>query len=46
VRLGLRDWRGGEYVMQAVHRTDTPPGRAGRWMIDRLVDLADGEDDS
>jgi DNA-binding transcriptional LysR family regulator len=42
VRLDLRDWRGGEYTMQAVHKTDTPPGPAGRWLIDRLVTLSDG----
>ena len=35
-RLDLRDWRGGEYAMQVVHKTDTPPGPAGRWLIDRL----------
>jgi DNA-binding transcriptional LysR family regulator len=40
VRLNLRDWRGGEYVMQAVHRTDTPPGPAGRWLIERVVALS------
>ncbi|HWF95302.1 MAG TPA: LysR family transcriptional regulator [Xanthobacteraceae bacterium] len=37
VRLNLRDWRGGEYVMQVVHKADTPPGPAGRWLIERLV---------
>jgi DNA-binding transcriptional LysR family regulator len=37
VRLDLRDWRGGEYPMQVVHKIDTPPGPAGRWLIDRLV---------
>jgi len=41
VRLNLRDWRGGEYTMQAIHKTDTPPGPAGRWLIDRLVTLSD-----
>ncbi|MDB5691113.1 MAG: DNA-binding transcriptional regulator, LysR family [Alphaproteobacteria bacterium] len=40
-RLNLRNWRGGEYVMQAVHRTDTPPGPAGRWLIERLMILTD-----
>jgi len=42
VRLNLRDWRGGEYLMQVVHKTDTPPGPAGRWLIERLVTLSDG----
>src|SRR5713101_5146496 len=37
VRLDLRDWRGGEYPMQVVHKTETPPGPAGRWLIERLV---------
>src|SRR6266851_1595064 len=37
VRLNLRDWRGGEYVMQLVHKADTPPGPAGRWLIERLA---------
>jgi DNA-binding transcriptional LysR family regulator len=43
VRLKLRDWRGGEYPMQAVHMIDTPPGPAGRWLIERLVTLSDGD---
>jgi DNA-binding transcriptional LysR family regulator len=41
-RLNLPDWRGGEYGMQVIHRTDTPPGPAGRWLIERLVTLSDG----
>ena len=41
VRLDLRNWRGGEYAMQAVHKIDTPPGPAGRWLIERLVTLSD-----
>ena len=41
VRLELRNWRGGEYHLQAVHKVDTPPGPAGRWLIDRLVTLSD-----
>jgi DNA-binding transcriptional LysR family regulator len=43
VRLNLPDWRGGEYTMQAIHKIDTPPGPAGRWLIDRLVTLSDAE---
>jgi DNA-binding transcriptional LysR family regulator len=42
VRLNLPDWRGGEYTMQAMHKIDTPPGPAGRWLIERLVTLSDG----
>jgi DNA-binding transcriptional LysR family regulator len=44
VRLNLLDWRGGEYVMQAVYKTDTPPGPAGQWLIERLVTLSDEPD--
>ncbi|UVK36637.1 LysR family transcriptional regulator [Mesorhizobium sp. AR10] len=42
VQLNLPDWRGGEYTMQAIHKTDTPPGPAGRWLIEKLVTLSDG----
>jgi hypothetical protein len=42
VRLNLPHWRGGEYAMQAIHMTDTPPGPAGRWLIERLATLSDG----
>jgi DNA-binding transcriptional LysR family regulator len=41
-RLDLPDWRGGEYGMQIIHRNDTPPGPAGRWLIERLLTLSDG----
>jgi DNA-binding transcriptional LysR family regulator len=41
-RLNLRDWRGGEHTLKAVHRTDTPPGPAGRWLIEKLATLSDG----
>mgnify|MGYP001373353444 CR=1 FL=1 len=41
VRLNLPDWRGGEYTMQALHKVDTPPGPAGRWLIERLAALSD-----
>jgi len=37
VQLDLRDWRGAEYLMQVVHKTETPPGPAGRWLIERLA---------
>jgi DNA-binding transcriptional LysR family regulator len=40
VRLDLPDWRGGEYEMQVVHKIETPPGPAGRWLIERLVALS------
>jgi DNA-binding transcriptional LysR family regulator len=41
VRLNLPDWRGGEYTMQAIYLTDTPPGPAGQWLIRRLATLSD-----
>jgi DNA-binding transcriptional LysR family regulator len=37
VRLDLRDWRGGEYLMQVAHKIETPPGPSGRWLIARLA---------
>jgi DNA-binding transcriptional LysR family regulator len=41
VRLRLPDWRGGNYTLHAIHKTDTPPGPAGRWLIERLATLTD-----
>jgi DNA-binding transcriptional LysR family regulator len=41
MKLNLRNWRGGEYNLQAVHKVDTPPGPAGRWLIERLATLTD-----
>ncbi|HMI40516.1 MAG TPA: LysR family transcriptional regulator [Sphingomicrobium sp.] len=41
VRLDLRNWRGGEHPMSAVHRIDMPPGPAGRWLIERLATMTD-----
>src|SRR5438309_9191744 len=42
VRLDFRDWRGGVYPMQVVHKIETPPGPAGRWLIERLVASSSG----
>jgi DNA-binding transcriptional LysR family regulator len=42
MRLNLPDWRGGVHPMSAIHKIDTPPGPAGRWLIERLVTLSDG----
>jgi DNA-binding transcriptional LysR family regulator len=42
VRLELGDWRGGEYPLHVMHKVDTPPGPAGRWLIERLVALSAG----
>jgi DNA-binding transcriptional LysR family regulator len=44
VRLSLIDWRGGEYFMKVVHQADSPPGPAGRWLIERLMTLSDGDE--
>ena len=41
VKLNVRNWRGGEYNLQAVHKVDTPPGPARRWLIERLSTLTD-----
>ena len=41
VKLNVRNWRGGEYDLQAVHKVDTPPGPARRWLIERLSTLTD-----
>jgi DNA-binding transcriptional LysR family regulator len=42
VQLNLPDWRVGEYTLLVIHKTDTPPGPAGRWLIERLATLTDG----
>jgi DNA-binding transcriptional LysR family regulator len=44
VRLSLRDWLLAEYPMKVVHKADTPPGPAGRWLIERLMTLSDGDE--
>ena len=36
VLLDLDDYRAGEYMLRVMHKVDTPPGPAGRWLIDRL----------
>jgi hypothetical protein len=42
--LELPDWRGGVYPMQVAHKIETPPGPAGRWLIERLMTLSDGNE--
>lgn len=37
VALDLADWRGVDYRMSVIYRTDAPPGPAARWLIDRLL---------
>jgi DNA-binding transcriptional LysR family regulator len=44
VHLKLRDWRGGVYHMKAMYKIDTPPGPAGRWLIERLTTLSDANE--
>jgi DNA-binding transcriptional LysR family regulator len=43
VELKMRDAPAEGYLMpmDAVHRADTPPGPAGRWLIERLKDTAE-----
>lgn len=36
VRLDMPDSIEGHYAMDAIYRTDTPPGPAGRWLIQRF----------
>lgn len=36
VLLDLPEHRGGDYLLHVVHRVETPPGPAGRWLIARL----------
>jgi DNA-binding transcriptional LysR family regulator len=38
VRLALDHWSAGLYALQAIHRADTPPGPAARWLTDRFKD--------
>jgi DNA-binding transcriptional LysR family regulator len=37
VALDLPDWRAITYTLDAIYRTDTPPGPAARWLIARLA---------
>lgn len=36
-RLDVPDFREAQYPLQIVHKLNTPPGPAGRWLIERLV---------
>jgi DNA-binding transcriptional LysR family regulator len=38
VRLELPEARSGAYSFQAMYRTDTPPGPAAAWLIQRFAD--------
>lgn len=44
VHLDLPDCKGGPYRLQAVHRTDTPPGPAGRFLIAHFEQQAEDDD--
>ena len=39
-QLDLPEWSGGFYAMQAIYRTDTPPGPAAAWLIRHFSDQA------
>jgi DNA-binding transcriptional LysR family regulator len=41
VHLQLPDFRAGEILLQVAHRNETPPGPAGRWLINRLLGQED-----
>jgi DNA-binding transcriptional LysR family regulator len=36
VQLQMPDSIGGDYIMDAIYRADTPPGPAGAWLIERF----------
>lgn len=36
VKLDLPEWSQGIYPLQALYRTDTPPGPAAQWLIERF----------
>jgi len=42
VQLNMPDCKGGFYRLHAIYRTDTPPGRAGSWLIARFEAQAAG----
>jgi DNA-binding transcriptional LysR family regulator len=40
VSLELTEWAGGDYGLHVLHRADTPPGPAARWLIERFAEQA------
>lgn len=38
-RIAIDEWDNVRFALQSVYRTDTPPGPAGRWLLDRLTHL-------
>ena len=43
VRLDMREYKDAFMRLHAIYRTDTPPGPAGSWLIDRFVAQAEAE---
>jgi hypothetical protein len=41
VKLDMPDNISWDHVMDAIYRTDTPPGPAGSWLIERFRGQAD-----
>lgn len=41
VQLDMREYKDGFLRLHAIYRTDTPPGPAGSWLIDRFVAQTD-----
>jgi len=41
VHLQLLDFRGGTYPLQIAHMNETPPGPAGQWLIECLINQDD-----
>jgi DNA-binding transcriptional LysR family regulator len=44
VRLQMPDSPGGLYRFSAIHRSDTPPGPAATWLMQRFVELCASDD--
>lgn len=42
VRLDLPEYRSGPYNFDVIYRSDTPPGPAARWLIERFIGQSDG----
>jgi DNA-binding transcriptional LysR family regulator len=40
VHLDMPDAQGSDYMMEAIYRTDTPPGPAASWLIKRFLEQA------
>jgi DNA-binding transcriptional LysR family regulator len=46
MRLSMPDHVGGTYRFAGIWRRDTPPGPAGRWLIEQMVQTANPQDDA